>query len=130
MTEDSAIMRGWPASLVDIAEVIGPAAALRLVDAYGGTVCYVPLQLGPAHRLSQSIGVDAAERLAARYGGEKIEVPVLNVARTRKALIARTPGGVSEVARALGVTRRWVRMVRNTGRADHRQIDMFSDQQE
>ncbi len=126
MTDFAALTRGWPASLVEIAEVIGPAGALRLVDAYGGTVCYVPQgNVEPAHRLAQAIGPAAAERLVARYGGEKIEVPVLHVARTRKAMIARAEGGVAEVARALGVTRRWVRMVRNTGRGDGRQIDMF-----
>lgn len=125
MTGDRTVMRGWPASLVEIAEVIGPAAALRLVDAYGGTVCYVPMAVAPEHRLAQAIGIQAAELLAARYSGEKIEVPVLHSARTRKSLIARAEGGVSEVARALGVTRRWVRMVRNAGRGDERQIDMF-----
>jgi hypothetical protein len=124
-TDHRAIMRGWPASLVEIAEVIGPAATLRLVDAYGGTVCYVPMQVDPEHRLAQAIGLDAAKKLVARYCGEKVEVAVLHVARTRKALIAQTPGGVSEVARALGVTRRWVRMVRNVARGDPRQIDMF-----
>lgn len=127
MTGAPVIMRGWPASLIEIAEVIGQAAALRLVDAYGGTVCYVPQSIEPGHRLAQSIGLVAAARLVARYGGEKVEVPVLHVARTRKALIAQAEGGVAEVARALGVTRRWVRMVRNAGRGgDPRQIDMFA----
>ncbi len=41
-------------------------------------------------------------------------------------MIAEAEGGVAEVARALGVTRRWVRMVRNTGRGDPRQIEMFA----
>lgn len=125
MTGDHSVMRGWPASLVEIAEVIGEAAALRLVDAYGGTVCYVPMAIAPEHRLAQAIGPVAAGRLVARYGGEKIEVPVLHVARTRKAMIAQAEGGVAEVARRLGVTRRWVRAVRNSGRGDPRQIDMF-----
>lgn len=125
MSDDRAIMRGWPASLVEIAEIIGPAGALRLVDNYGGTVCYVPQAVDTAHRLARSLGLEAAERLVARYCGEKIEVPVLHAARSRKAIIAKAEGGVAEVARALGVTRRWVRMVRNSGRGDERQLEMF-----
>lgn len=125
MTDGAVIMRGWPASLVEIAEVIGATATLRLVDAYGGTVCYVPNAIDAKHRLAQAIGLAAAQGLVARYCGEKIEVPVLHVARTRKALIAQAEGGVAEVARALGVTRRWVRMVRNAGAGDPRQIELF-----
>ena len=128
MTAAAPIMRGWPASLVEIAEVIGQPAALRLVDAYGGTVCYVPQSVDAGHRLAQSIGLVAAGHLVARYGGEKVEVPVLHVARTRKAMIAQAEGGVAEIARALGVTRRWVRAVRNAGQGgDPRQIDMFAE---
>jgi len=126
MTDQRAIMRGWPASLVEIAEVIGVAATLRLVDAYGGSVCYVPTRLDDSHRLVQAIGPLAAQRLVARYTGEKLEIAGLYVARTRKALIANAEGSVAEVARKLGVTRRWVRMVRNAGRSgDPRQIEMF-----
>ncbi|MBX9752297.1 MAG: hypothetical protein K5Q68_22095 [Roseococcus sp.] len=127
MIQDRSIMRGWPASLVDIAEVIGVAAALRLVDAFGGMTLYVPEKLDPAHRLVQSIGMSAAEALIARYGLEKIEVPTLHMARTRKALIANTTGPTHLVARELGVTTRWVRMVRNVPGADPRQMDMFAE---
>ncbi len=128
MTDARTVMRGWPASLVEIAEVIGTAAALHLVDAYGGTVCYVPVSaVDPAHRLVQAIGPEAAALLVARYGGEKLEVPVLRSARARKTLIATAEGSAAEIARQLGVTRRWVRMVRNAGRGDPRQIDMFAD---
>lgn len=108
-------MRGWPASLVEIAEVIGVPAALHLVDAFGGGVCYVPARLDETNRLAQAIGPQAAQLLVARYAGEKLEIARLQVARTRKAVIAGAEGSVAEVARTLGVTRRWVRMVRNSG---------------
>ncbi|WP_431282706.1 hypothetical protein ACQW02_25415 [Humitalea sp. 24SJ18S-53] len=126
LLRDRAIMRTWPASLVEIAEVIGIAASLRLVDAYGGTTLYVPAHAEPTHRLVQSIGREAAALLIERYTREKIEVPTVRMARSRKVLIAGASGPTHEVARTLGVTARWVRMVRNMGRPDPRQIDMFA----
>jgi hypothetical protein len=126
MTLDRSVMRGWPASLVEIAELIDIPATLRLVDAYGGMTLYVPEKLDPAHRLVQSIGMAAAELLIGRYGLEKIEVPTLHMARTRKALIASAEGPTHKVARALGCTTRWVRMVRSAALPDPRQPDLFA----
>lgn len=123
---DRSVMRGWPASLVEIAEVIGETAALHLVDAYGGMKLHVPQRLDPAHRLVQSIGMAAAARLIERYGLEQIEVPTLHNARTRKALIASATGPTHQVARAFGCTTRWVRMVRSIALPDPRQPDLFA----
>lgn len=126
MTAEPSITQGWPASLQDIAELIGVAATLRLVDAYGGSVLYVPMTLDPGHRLVQSIGPKAAAELVRVYGAEKVEVPVLRVARSRKALIAGAEGKTREVARTIGVTERYVRMVRNDRkRPDDRQSDLL-----
>lgn len=126
MTADRSIMQGWPGSLQDIAELIGVAATLRLVDAYGGSVLYVPMSLEPGHRLVQAIGPKAAEEMVRIYGAEKVEIPVLRIARSRKALITGAEGKTREVARRLGVTERWVRMVRNEpSRRDDRQTDLL-----
>lgn len=119
-------MRGWPASLVEIAEAIGITPTLMLVQAYGGVGCYVPHTLDATHAISQAIGPDAAYKLARSFGGSKLDVPVLAVARQKKAQIARAEGTTSEVARFFGVTARWVRMIRNAGGPDPRQIDMFT----
>lgn len=129
MTDDRALMRGWPDSLIQIAETIGVANALRLVEAYGGVEdCFVPGgRLHEGLRLVQVVGLDAAAQMQRAYGPGTLEIPNLRIARTRKALIAAAEGNVTEIARRLGVTRRWVRMVRNAQRGDPRQIDMFAD---
>lgn len=127
MIRDRSVMRGWPPILVEIAEIVGVAAALRLVDAYGGTTLYVPETAAPEHRLVQSIGAEAAIKLTTIYAMCKIEVPTLRMVRTRKALIAATVGKTSEIARELGVTTRWVRMVRSIGSIDARQMDLFHE---
>lgn len=128
MTDDHSIMRGWPASLVRLAETVGVANTLRLVDAYGGAECHIPLsELHPGVRLVQVVGMDAAAAMKRVYGGGPLEIASLRIARTRKGLIAEADGTVTEIARRLGVTRRWVRMVRNAGQGgDPRQIDMFA----
>lgn len=128
MTDDRALMRGWPDSLIRLAEVIGVAATLRLVEAYGGAEdCFIPGgRLHAGLRLVQVVGIAAAEQMQRAYGPGKLEIPNLRIARTRKAMIAAAEGNVTEIARRLGVTRRWVRMVRNAQRGDPRQIDMFA----
>jgi hypothetical protein len=121
------IMRGWPASLVEIAELIGTGPTLNLVDAYRGhDYCYVPKEPNAATRLVQIVGMDAASKLSARYGGDKLFLPTLASARHRKRLIVGADGKTSEVAALFGVSARWVRQVRQGARPDSRQIDMFS----
>ncbi len=119
-------MRGWPASLVEIAEVIGPGATLNLVDLHrGADYCYVPKTLYEDHRIVQAIGIEAAGKLIAEFGGIKLTMPVMAGARARKSLIATAAGRTIDIARQFGVTSRWVRMVRNRPANDPRQIDMF-----
>jgi hypothetical protein len=120
------IRRGWPAAITEIADIIGDAAVLHLVEAYGGTSVYVPEAPDPSHRLVQAIGIEAAAKLAKIYGRDTIEVPTLRIARTRKALIAAASGKTREVALEFGVTSRWVRMVRNVPGADARQGSLFA----
>lgn len=113
MIRDRSIVRDWPASLIEVAEVIGVKATLHLVEAFGGTTLYVPEHLDPSHRLAQAIGFNAAEQLVSMYRLEKIEVPTMRIVRTRKALIGKATGTTNQIAREFGVTTRWVRMVRN-----------------
>ncbi|SMF86528.1 hypothetical protein [Tistlia consotensis] len=120
-------LRGWPQSLIEIAEMTSVAAALRLVDAFGGTKCYVPKTLTPDHPLVQAVGASAAEALRQHFEGDYIEVPVLASARHRKRLILEASGSTNDVAQQVGVTARYVRMVRNAGRPDDRQLEMFEE---
>src|SRR5579883_2549479 len=65
--------RGWPARLVEIADLIGDAAALRLVAAFGGLRIYIPAQPKPDQALWQAVGESAAHLLAERYGSAEVE---------------------------------------------------------
>lgn len=64
-----------PASLTEVAEAVGLSAALALVLHAGGTRVYVPEELEPEHRLVGWLGIEAAQCLADRFGGETLDVP-------------------------------------------------------
>jgi Mor family transcriptional regulator len=64
-----------PQSLVDVAEVIGLAATLALVESAGGVRVYVPERLGDEHRLIEWLGRDAAAALSAAFAMEELVVP-------------------------------------------------------
>lgn len=104
-------MRGWPASLVEVAEVIGPEAALLLVHHFAGTELYVPAT-PPADHPIHVIGAEAMAALCERYAGDCIQVPTLYAARSKKAMMAALKGSNRAVARQLGITERWARKVR------------------
>ncbi len=108
-------MRGWPASLVEIAEKIGLAATLKLIEAYGGTNCYIPHRPTPEQKLVQVIGIAATLKLSAVHAGEHIDIALAQAARSKKALISDAKGTSVEVARRFGVSTRWVRYCRNAG---------------
>jgi len=104
---------GWPQSLIEIAEIIGPEATLKLVEAYRGQdFCYVPKRITEKSALVQIIGIEAATKLSQAAAGDKIFMPELAVAKSRKQLIAEAEGTTAEIARRYNVSARWVREVR------------------
>lgn len=66
-----------PETLVEIAEVIGLPATLRLVEGWGGLRLYIPQpeHLSGEHPLVQQLGEDAARSLAEIYAREKVDIP-------------------------------------------------------
>lgn len=64
-----------PALIEQLEEIIGLSAALKLVEAYGGLVCYVPSNVQPGHALVELLGLDAAAALSARFGRDAIVIP-------------------------------------------------------
>ena len=64
-----------PPMLADLATTIGTAATLKLLDRFGGTRLYVPGRVGDEHPLVFAIGKEAADKLVAVYGRERIDVP-------------------------------------------------------
>lgn len=61
-----------------IVEVIGEAKALELSKKRGGRELFIPIpsRLGPHTPVVQLLGVEAAEKLSARFGGDRIDVPL------------------------------------------------------
>lgn len=114
-------------TLLEIAEVVGPAAALRLAEAYGGQDgCYVPYTPHPDHPWASVLGPAAWTALCARWGGGRINIPRNAMAKSAKARMASLKAqGLSHraMARELACTERYVRLVMNAG--DDRQGDLF-----
>lgn len=120
--------RGWPPLLAQIADVTSPATALKLVMAFGGVSCVFPKEPAEGHAVVDVIGLDAARALAPHLSGRSIEIPVLASRRQLKRAIVRAEGRTSDIARDLGCTSRYVRMIRNAGSSvDPRQTDMFGE---
>ena len=102
-----------------LAEELGYEMGHKLLTEFGGMQVSIPKRPMPrTSRIWQVMGEDAAKALSRLYGPGQIEVPIgsaLNAAERYRAIINH-PGSHNEVARAFGVTRRWVRMVRRTQR--------------
>lgn len=119
-------MRGWPAGLVELAEAVGPEAALILQRDWGGIRLYVPRSLDGRHPIALAIGMEAACKLCQWRPGEQLLLPSLYAQRSRKAMIAAAKGSHAHIARALGVTERHVRGVKAGARdADPGEPDLF-----
>lgn len=105
---------GWPARLLEVAEEIGSASALLLVEKFAGISLYVPTEreLTRSHLLVRELGWDKAVTLCQARGGEHIEVPTLYYARAKKAAIVRAIGSNRAIAMKYRVTEAYVRRLR------------------
>jgi Mor family transcriptional regulator len=105
------------ASLEQLTELIGLPAALRLIDAFGGTCIYVPLPgMVKAHgRVARVIGAEAMARLAGAWPQEYVMVPrgAEYLRRQRAIAIHRDAPdlSVSELARKYEMTERNIYLV-------------------
>lgn len=116
----------WPVGLRRLAEVIGPAAAVRLADVFGGAEkVYIPKKARIDHDFTAIIGLDRMEALCAEFGGELIEIPRGVFRDLKKTQIMDADGSNREVALRLKVTQRYVRRIRSQVRDDD-QPDLFS----
>ena len=113
--------------LQEIADVIGAEAAVRLAQVYGGQErVYVPRTPRRDHPMVNVVGWEAFVKLCERYARERIVIPRNAVADSLKQRILELDGQANrmEIARQLGCTERYVRMVLNDGK-DTDQGDLF-----
>lgn len=81
-------------------DLLGPSDFVRLAEKKGGTRLFVPAS-GWAD-LARLIGDDAARKLAARWGGDYIRVPLAKKLRARHYRAAGASN--AEIALKLGMT--------------------------
>jgi len=78
MTDDALeklMVNCLPPSLIEIKDVIGIVATLRLVEVYGGTLIVLPRKYRDDHHLVRIIGHKAASELIVHYSGDRLYVP-------------------------------------------------------
>lgn len=117
MTDPARPLESLPASLQDIAEIVGFRAALKIVEQWGGIRLWVPDRVTAEHPLARVIGLAAARKLCASWC-RSTEIPIPRAARRLIALrnariCADFAAGVSapRLARREGLTERMVRYI-------------------
>ena len=112
-------------TLADLGALIGPDLAARLSAAKGGQRLYLPHDPTADCPLAAAVGLDAAQKIAAIYGGEHCDV-AQTVGRRRRALALRRGGmPVAKVAATVGVTERHAYRLLADNEPDTRQMDLF-----
>lgn len=128
MTSDTT---AWPIGLQRLAEVVGPAAAVRLAEAVGGVKTYIPQNEAADHPLARIIGREAWALLVATYGGDYIEPPRGVSGLKKSALLQNLHAPARQLALRHGVTERYVKKLRADTRASggrkSRQPSLFGD---
>jgi hypothetical protein len=85
----------------ELAELLGEADFVRLVEEYGGTRLYVP-QTASGTQVSKTLGEAIASRLSSRYGRDYLLVPLARDLRTKHYRAAGLSN--AQIARRLGIT--------------------------
>jgi len=85
----------------ELKTLLGADDYVRLAEHFGGTRLFIPAR-ETRTKLSRALGTEPAEKLARRYAGTYLRVPLAREDRARQY----RAGGASnaEIARALGIT--------------------------
>lgn len=102
-----------PQTAAEIVDAVGVDAALRLVEVWGGVRVYVPQRITDDHALVSTLGRGLAETLAARFGGEALNIPrclhALRAVRNTRIRSERRQGdSPASLALRYGLTERQV----------------------
>lgn len=115
-----------PASLIEIAEVLGARVAIRLIEHFGGLDVKFPVKPKNDHPVIKALGEADAYALCLHLKGHPLYVPHGNKGTVRADIVALSAAGHSDstIARRLKISQRHVRRVLN-GPADPRQRSIF-----
>lgn len=94
--------------------VIGSKGLQALSQARGGRRAYIPRSVRAGHWLEAALGREAAEALAWRYGGMRLDVPSAPppAARDRRIRALRRAGStIAAIAAETGLSERQVRNI-------------------
>ncbi len=129
---DGHLYRDWPPKLAEIAEAVGPHAALRLAVRFGGRGLYVPHHPRAGHAIERAIGPEAFRLLCKRYGGTELRDIPLGAALSNKGVAIRSTAQAHpqlshrSIAARLRTTERHVRRVLNDDSGRHeQQLNLF-----
>lgn len=115
-----------PSELVDdLVAVIGEAGYLKLAEALGGSLFYVPRQPGPDHPITRAIGPRLAAQMGEYFHGQNLVLPVGQW--RRRAVIALHAEGLTgdEIAARLKMSRSYVFDVLAAARTRAATTDLF-----
>ncbi len=107
-----------PEGLREIASVVSLEAAIKLVDAFGGTTLQPPTTEKFRRELYRAIGRENADKLCERYGGGQLYVAgagAMERSLRNRNIVALYGQGTSrkELARGYGLTERAITKILN-----------------
>lgn len=118
-----------PYVVQDIANIIGLADTLKLVDHYKGIKMWVPSEFDPSHILVKIIGPENTIKLVEAFHGDTLEIPKCEAAMrvVRNMQIVNSDKSQSQLAVDWNLTVRQIRNIQglqNLG-FDERQEQLF-----
>ena len=104
----------------ELAELLGPDGLRAMSDARGGREARIPKRVPPGHWLERAVGRELAGRMAWRYGGCRIYIPLRPPPAGRdRAILERRRGGlgIAAIAAEVGLSERRVQQILARGRS-------------
>lgn len=127
MTQDliEALGLGENPTVADLTKLIGDELMLKLSEDLGGKQLYIPLKAGEHSPITVSIGMHAAQRISAAYGGLRFEIP--NTAARDAEIMRLYHAGVAQqmIAHKVRLHRKTVSRIIDR-RLNSAQADLFA----
>lgn len=84
-----------PGVLREIADVAGVEAAWALVQSHGGTQVYITHAPIDGHWLIDAVGMEAALKICAEFGGLRLTIPQARISQQQERLVRSLLAGQS-----------------------------------